>query len=410
MPQCEAVVHVSWELPFALRLSSRAFFIWEPEYGVAVFDPRPRVGDLTWQRSSSVLPADTLYTDLGPPNEHAFPDREYLVTSLLQSGRELPTAKLTSGSAGGFVEPRAYTLANLFLCLQTRSTYDSPAVMERAGEALNNFVDVYRFVTMDPLIRSLRVDKDCYYTMLSVADVPLDSQALPAQAVLQNIGNLGFGHILGVNCAHKIGLNSFDDLFPGDPLPDANFQLLLQLTGAPHHLELFHQLIFSAIRRLKRHEEALAVLDAQSAFEALVALLVREELQRQGLSSTDIETQLSYSGPLGTLQRRLERLDRVAASLAPGSAGGRPPAFLNSPTEYNWRRDLYKLRNRIVHEGLRTVPFQDAKRGIVAGLHAVHAIQALHPAFNRPLTWSGPALDLLHIQESAGRLSRLFET
>jgi hypothetical protein len=70
---------------------------------------------------------------------------------------------------------------------------------------------------------------------------------------------------------------------------------------------------------------------------------------------------------------------------------------------------LYGLRNRIVHEGLRSVPFEEAKAGVVAGLHAIHQIQDLTYAFARPMIWSGAALDLDHIQKSAGRISRLFE-
>ena len=36
MPQYEALVHVFWELPFALRLPPHAFYCWEPGEGVAI--------------------------------------------------------------------------------------------------------------------------------------------------------------------------------------------------------------------------------------------------------------------------------------------------------------------------------------------------------------------------------------
>lgn len=407
MSQIAAVVQVSWELPFPLRLAPRAFLVWEPEHGLALLDPWPRVGDLVWSRTSTVLPATAVFKDLGPPNAHAYPDRDYLLTAHLTSGEEFPAVKLIRGPAGGFIEPRAYTHVNLFLCLSHRGSYSDPSVMDRAGRALNNVLDVYRFVTMDPLARSIHVDKDCYYTMQSVAELPASSRPLSIEEILRSVSDLAFGHVIGVNRSHTIGLNSFEDLFVGDSLPEPNLSLLLRLSLAPHQLELFHQLVFSAIRRLKRHEEALSVLDAQSAFEALVAVLVREGLQRQGVAPTGIEAQLGLRGSLHSLQRRLEWLDRVAASQVAG--GTNPPAFLNSPPERQWRTKLYALRNRIIHEGLRTVSFAEAKAALVAGLHAIHAIQSLHPAFGRQLTWSGTALDLHHIEETAGRISRLFE-
>ena len=116
---------------------------------------------------------------------------------------------------------------------------------------------------------------------------------------------------------------------------------------------------------------------------------------------------MAPGGRVHTLQRRLEELDRVAATQAGPNI--QPVRFLGSREEATWRNGLYSLRNRIVHEGLREVPFAGAKAGLVAGLHAIHRVQDLTPAFNRMMIWSGPALDLGHLQESSGRLSRLFE-
>jgi hypothetical protein len=406
MPRYEALVHVLWELPFPLRLPPAVFFCWEPAERVALFDPRPEVGEIAWRRKSSFLRAEEVFPNLGFPNQ-CYPTHDYLVTSHLRSGREIKTALLSRGPEGGFAEARPYTIANLFLCLRERADYATPAVIERAGVALNNILDVYRFVTMDPLARSVRADRDCYYALASVAELPADVGDIDPQAALHMIATLSFGTIIGVNRAHHIGLNSFDDLIAGKTVPPDALRLFDSLISAPHNLELFHQLIFSAIRHLKRDEHALAVLDAQSALESLVAVLVVESLARQGKTLSQIETEMVSGSRLHTLQRRLEELDRIAAAQA--SPGGQPRQFLGSPEEIQWRAHLYSLRNRIVHEGLRTVPFGDAKAAIAAGLHAMHRIQDLTPAFGRTMMWSGHALDLAHIQQSAGRISRLFE-
>ena len=406
MPQYEALVHILWELPFPLRLPPVGLFCWEPAEGTALFDPRPEVGELAWKRKSHLLKAEEVFATLGTPNQ-CYPTHDYLITSLLRSGRRIKTALLTRGPEGGFVEARPYAVANIFLCLRQRAEYPTAGVVERAGLALNNVLDIYRFVTMDPLVRSVRPDRDCYYALVSVADLPNNLGDVEPRTALRMVSNVRFGSVIGVNRAHHIGLNSFDDLLAGEIIPADVQQLFESLISGAHSLELFHQLIFSAIRRLKRNEHALAVLDAQSAFESLVAVLLVEALTRQGQSTQQIEAEMASGGRLNTLQRRLEELDHVAA--AGGAANARPLRFLGCPEEVRWRGALYGLRNRIVHEGLRSVPFEEAKAGVVAGLHAIHQIQDLTPAYARPMIWSGAALNLDHIQKSAGRISRLFE-
>jgi len=406
MPRYEALIHVFWELPFPLRLPPVASFCWEPGEGVALFDPRPEVGELAWRRRSCFLQAGEVFPDVGHPNR-CYPTHDYLITSQLRSGQEIKTAKLTRGPEGGFAEARPYTIANIFLCLRQRAEYPSAVVLERAGVALNNILDVYRFVTLDPLARSVRADQDAYYTLVSVADLSQELGDVEPRVALQMVGRLSFGSVVGVNRAHHVGLNSFDDLMAGDTITPDALRLFDSLISGPHNLELFHQLIFSAIRRLKRKEHALAVLDAQSAFESLVAVLVVESLTRQGQTTQEIEVAMNPGGRFHTLQRRLEELDRVAA--AQTFLGIQPLQFLGSAEERQWRTALYSLRNRIIHEGLRGVPFGDAKSGLVAGLHAIHRVQDLTPAFNRVMIWSGAALDLGHIDQTAGRISRLFE-
>jgi hypothetical protein len=198
MPEYKAIAHIFWELSFPLRLPPNAIFCWEPGEGVGLFDPRPDVGELAWRRKSSFLAATEVFADLGPPND-CYPTHDYLITSKLRSGREIKTALLTRGPSGGFAEARPYTVANIFLCLRDKAEYSAGGVLERAGLALNNILNVYRFVTMDALVRSVRADLDCYYTVVSVAELPRETGDIEAQAALRMIGSLTFGSVIGVN-------------------------------------------------------------------------------------------------------------------------------------------------------------------------------------------------------------------
>ena len=161
------------------------------------------------------------------------------MTSESSSGRKIKAALLTRGPEGGFSEARPFTIANVFLCLRRKSEYADSTIIQRAGVALNNIVDIYRFVTMDPLVRSVRADLDCYYTLVSVADLPEDRAEMEPQEALRMVPDLSFGAVIGVNRAHHVGLNSFDDLLAGNVIPPDAISLIDSLISKPHEFELF---------------------------------------------------------------------------------------------------------------------------------------------------------------------------
>ena len=394
-------MHILWELPFPLRLPPEMIPVWEPTEGIAFFDPRPEVGELSWRRTPTLLRREDVLPDAGPQNDW-YSEYDYRLLAHRPQDERLVIAQANRGSAGGFIEPRQYAVANIILCLRNKADAPSDATVDRAAEALNNLLSVYRFLTLDPLARELRADLDTYYTIVSVGELP-DLGDVDALTALRAIDAVRFGRELGVSRFHRIGANSFSDLFSPEPLPPELLAMFDDLVRYPHELEVFHQLILSAIRRLKRHEHALAIFDAQSAFETLVASILVERLRAAGKSEGEIEGLLAPRGAFHTLQRRLEELDRIAQN------EGATRRFLGSAEEQRWRSTLYRLRNEIAHAGRRVVAFNEGKDALVAGMHAMNAIEELAPTFRRTLSWGGAVLDLLHIVESRGRLARLFE-
>jgi len=407
MPRYEGVAHVQWELPFPLRLPPENFLCWEPEERTATFVSSPGVGTLRWSRSSTLLRPADVFKDAGS-GTLTFPTADYRITSKFESGREVVTAELTCGPDGGFQEPRPYSVANVFLCLRSSGGNWAENTIERATNVLNNIIDLYRFITLDPLARSIDGKRDTYYTLVSLAAVPSHWPDGTARDILLRMSELRFGETIGGNRIHRIGANSYEDLMSGAALKDEQIELFGRLAKQKHELDVFHVLILSAIRRLKRFEWALAVLDAQSAFEVLVATVLSDVLRRRGLSSDEIENQFAWGGKFDSLQKRLIEIDKVASAEATAS-GDLIRSFIGSPAEAAWRRDLFSLRHRVVHEGLREVSFDGAKRAVSTGLRAAYAVQDLRPSFNRQLIWAGEVLDIPHIKQSAGRLSRIFE-
>jgi hypothetical protein len=404
-----AVASVRWELPFVLSLPPGAYLCWEPDDGVAALLVEPGVGTLQWKRSCCFLKPQDAFAQLGEAQDpRTLPQHWYKEVCVQDTGRRLTTLELTPGPEGGFSEARPYSAVVLFLCLGRREDYADPHTGERASAALNNALTLYRFLSMDPLSRPLDWAQDCYDTVVSVASVPSDWPADSAEQVLRRVRELHFGTAIGKDRCQHIGLNSIEDLLPPGPLSDDALAIFAQRIRQPHELELFHELFLSAIRRMKRRELALAVVDAQSGFEAAVAAILREALLTQGKSPQDAEVEFAWGGTLAGLQNRLDRLDKIAASLQ--AAAGQPVrAFRGSKEDQVRRDDLYNLRNRIVHGGLRHVDFDEAKKALVAGLKGVYAIQSLTPSFNRKFVWSGAAIELPHVQRTAGRLFRMFE-
>ncbi|MEK6371556.1 MAG: hypothetical protein AABO58_02565 [Acidobacteriota bacterium] len=381
MPVYEALAHVLWELPFPLRLAPEIIPVWEPGEGIAFFDPRPEVGELSWRRTPTLLQRAEVLPDAGPENNW-YPEYDYRLNAHRPRDERLTIAQINRGALGGFIEPRQYTSGNIILCLRNRQDAASGEAVGRAAEALNNILAVYRFVTLDPLVRELRADLDTYYTLVSVGELPQLGDIDPLTA-LQAIDRVHFGRELGITRFHTIGANSFSDLFAPEPLRPELLTIFDELVRAPHDLELFHQLMFSAIRRVKRHEHALAVFDAQSALETLVASILVERLRANGRTEGEVEQLLAPGGEYHQLQRRLRQLDRFA------EAESSAKRFIGSPEEQRWRTTLYNLRNQIAHAGRRDVTFADAKDALMAGMHAIFFIQDLAPSFGRTLSWGG---------------------
>lgn len=404
-----SVVHVRWELPFPLMLPSNGFLCWEPGEGVAAFNPEGHIGKIQWKRTCEFISPEIIFHEIYQiQDQRSMPTHSYKMTSKLRTGEEILTAELYGGPEGGFAEARAYTVANIFLCIAHPESYKDKSIVERANAAMNNVIELYRFFTLDPLQRPIRSHVDHYCTTLSEASVPQKFQQLPPDELLENINQLYFGSEVGKNRCYLLGLCSCEDLETYSLLPE-NIQDLYNFVREEHKLELFHKLIFSSIRWLKRKEGALATIDAQSAFEASVASMLRDGLISEGWNRSKIDRELVYKGSLHLLQSRLKKLDEIARTDAKRNSRSFTP-FLGSKIETDWRQNLYNIRNEIVHKGKRELSFDIAKEAIVSGLKAISYLNCMCPIFSRQFMWKGQATELQHINESAGRLFRLFET
>jgi hypothetical protein len=398
-----SVAHIRWELPFPILLPSQVYFCWEPKEGIAAFVPEGRVGSICWKRTCHLLSPEAVFDERPSAQDpNLFSPHDYKLASVSSKlKKRVFTAELLHGPDGGFIEARPYTVANVFLCISPSGSINDIDITIRANAALNNIIDLYRILSMDPLLRPIKDEGDHYYTIISEAVLPGVLQCLLPQEILLHINELQFSGKVGEGRINKIGLNSYEDL-KGLKISPQNLIFFNDAIKSAHQLELFYQLIFSSVRRLKRKEGALAIIDAQSAFESAVASMLRDGLSSEKWGDKEIEKAFAYGGDLHLLSKRLQKIDDVSKKFTKAK-------FRGSVAEIEWRRNLYDVRNEIVHGGKRTVFFEEAKAGIVSGLKAIRYLHDLCPLFARKFMWSGESLELRHIQKTAGRLSRIFE-
>jgi len=394
------LAHVRFELPFPTRLPARAISCWELDEGAAILMcSMPRIGTVQWRRSSTLVDERRLLRERSVEEPSAAIDlNSYRQSNVLSTGEELFMTEIHGGAQGGFDEAHAYTIANIFLCLRQKADFGDGQPLRRAYAAMNNVLGIHALLAVDGYVRPLRQSLDTYATASSLAVVPADWPQMTAADLVRKFDQLGFATEIGHGRTMTIGTGSPDDLLQGQfndsaiAMVVANCQDLFE--PAPHQ-----QLALSAIRRLRRREHVGAVIDAQSAVEVCVEGLLRRALLAAGRTEDQVDRDIADVG-LGV---RIDRLDALSR------AKGVERRFGPSAERTAWNRDLASLRHDIVHRGVRDITFEQARRGIAAGLTAMKTLEDNWPDFFPRIRWDGDFLKAEHLKESAGKLYRLFD-
>lgn len=266
---------------------------------------------------------------------------------------------------------------------------------------LNHFIDIYRIITQDPYVRRINEQLDTYLIDYSVGTIPQKYKADSPDGILRNIQDIEFSREIGKGRQLKYRLNTLEDLFPGKILEETYFDLFSRVVKKPYEVPLHYELIFSAQFELKRRNYHIAILEAETAFEVYIANSLLEASGALGVAKNQVLADMEKPRKLGLLFHRMSKLDSVVAEYR--RARGLPvkKLFVNSATYIEWKNHLYKIRNRIVHEGWRLATFDLAKRGIAACKVAIKELEDRLPDIANPIQIY-PGVD--HLQNTAGRL------
>ncbi len=397
-----AVLSSRLDLPFYLRLPSKVFATWDPEGGVAAVFPRQRLGQAGFARTTRLVPESALLDSPSPP-PYLPPGDVVFMTCVVPTIGEIPTLSIDTTLDGGYAELRPYTEATVFIAL--REVPDAKALSEhraRMTSVLNHFLTMYRLVTQDPWVVPINLALDIYLIDDAVGQVPDALRDSPAEELLRNLASVPFATEIGGGRQYTYRLNTLEDLFPGPVLERPFIERFAGTLLDSYELPLHYDLILHAQTQLKRRIYHGSILEAETAVEVYIAdVLLRLKLAL-GEQREDIMAELEDPQRLGPLTKRLRAVDQTAALVA--TARGWPAwrSFVGTHQHAEWKRDLYDLRNRVVHGGYRQVTFDQAKRGVVVAKAAIGLLEAgLGDLANRIQIYSGAD----HLNNTAGRLS-----
>jgi len=396
-----AVVLASrFDLPFYLRLSSGVFLTWDPENIAAAVLPRQRLGQVSFSKTTGLVPEAKLLDAPSPP-PYDTPAHKVLMTCETKGYGEVSTLHIDTSQAGGFAELRPYTEMTVFLVVSEESQAGGTKQKPRVIKILNHFISLYRLITQDPWVGSIDPELDLYLVDGAIGSVPEPLREAPADQVLLELNSIRFATDIGDRRQFTYRLNTLEDLHPGKVLEKSYLDAFVGLLRDPYELPLHYDLILSAQEQLKRRNYHIAVLEVETAFEVYIADLLVRLKASLGEGKAQILEDMENPKRLGLLGQRLRAVD--AAATRHSEAKGLPVwvPFVGSPVHHEWREALYDLRNRVVHGGHRQVVFDEAKRAVIAGKSATKYLEDALPDFaNRINIYAGGD----HLQNTAGRL------
>lgn len=176
---------------------------------------------------------------------------------------------------------------------------------------LNRLIEVYRFTTGEYYLESIPMHELREYDTSIIKE---DGSKAPEMA---HSGTFGYGLTLARYA----------------PIPDMSRQLLL--TGA--EVPVPDLLLLNARREYLLEDYRIAVVQAETAFEALVDEVVSHYYRATGRSDAEVDVILNNTGLKNLLK---DHIPKCCTN-----------AFVGTQEYTTWESDLYSLRNAVVHRG-----------------------------------------------------------
>jgi hypothetical protein len=222
--------------------------------------------------------------------------------------------------------------------------------------ATNHLIDIYRATTQDPFVRRVDFELDIFVVAFSFGSVPAPLVGRPPEEILRNVQQVQFSGDLKDHRFHY-RINTWEDLFPGPVLDQEFVQVIAALLPSRYELPLHYDLVFTAQAALKARSYQVAVLEAETALEVFVARRLLQLAAAAGSVEADVTRRMEDPRDLGLLKSRIRALDDLIVSYRQARTLNPVDRFSSSHAYRDWEHNLYRIRNRIIHAGLRAVTF-----------------------------------------------------
>lgn len=235
----------------------------------------------------------------------------------------------------------AYTVADIRFPMRVSAEDDEQEqeeIRRWIHAVMNRLLEVYRFTTGEFHVDTIPVNELWEYEVQTWLD---SDKGSPAPDTVE--GKRFYPPLGGTQLARI------------SPIPDTARRLLAD----GEQLPVSQVLLLNARREILLENYRLAVVEAETAFEALVDQAVSQYYRSKGAHSEEI-------------RRKLEAgLKNLIRDHLPKVCGGK---FEGTETHAAWQRELYDLRNEVVHNGA-SANREQAERAIEAADRALRWVE-----------------------------------
>jgi hypothetical protein len=218
------------------------------------------------------------------------------------------------------------------------SLEDRDELLHWVHAVINRVLDVYRYTTEEFHVGTIPKNELGMYTV----------RTLNRDGTFDNVASMVSGAVTG-----------WLVYVPPEPIPGEARQLLRDGTELPIPKVLY----LNAKREELFENYRMAVVEAETAFEALVDQVVADYYKSRGVSDSDVENKLETS----VVNLIAHHIPKCCSAAFEGTA------------EHNaWKNDLYSLRKDVVHDGA-SVNASQAEKALEAANKAMKWIETHSP-------------------------------
>jgi len=379
-------VSVLIDVPFPISIPNGAYFVYDPQKGIAAIEVSLREGSRAFFRNRPIQ-GPTSFTDLrdASTNLQRLDDgRSYLLASRLPDGSQKATLNLHTGQDGGFSECKYFSHTSVTFLADDIAIISAAgeAVQKRTFEILNPFLDKYRLVNEDYRISPLSIARNFYLAVCHTSPLTPEESGLTPTELFNRLSNpRTFFRELGYGAANILRMNSYELLGPRSQLSPGVQTFFDAFIREKYEMPLSYALILESLANLQRtNDYRLAIIHAETAFEVhvvdrLLKLMIDEGMSRSDASAA-IDSDRSFWGVKSKIRQLDSRIRSYSSrnSLAYG-------AFVGSTLYARWEADLYRHRNAAVHAGANAFTYSEAHTAIGTAKECIATIDSRIPTF-----------------------------